>query len=96
MSIIESVNFSLACLNQILMDMREIMDIVQWVIFTALGYYLFDRHLGDNMDRIEASVEREASERREDIYRMRTRGEEILDRVHSVEQIVLTIQKEEE
>jgi len=83
-------------LNQIFMDMREILDIIQWVIFTGLGYYLFDRHLGSNIEEIRHAVSVERNDRREDLREVRIRSEEILDRVHQVEQLVAAIQKEED
>ena len=82
--------------NHIYMDMREILDVVQWVIFTALGYHLFDKYLEKNMERIEGSVLAERDDRREDVREVRARSEEILDRVHNVEQIVIAIQNKEE
>lgn len=79
------------------MNIHEILEVVQWVIFTSLGYYLFDKHLTGNLRDLEHRCELEVNRHQEQVDRLDDRNTELVDRVHAAEcQIIHAVHRLDE
>jgi hypothetical protein len=61
------------------MDIREIVELFQWLAFVGAFYYLFEKRLGEDLQGMRASLEIEREKRSEQHL-------DTLERLHAVEQ----------
>lgn len=67
------------------MNIHEILEVLQWVVFTSLGYHLFDRHLSGTLGELSDRQTSESIRRQEQVDKIQDRATELIDRVHAVE-----------
>ena len=61
------------------MDIREIIDLFQWLVFVGAFYYLFEKRLGEDLQGMRSALDIEREKRIDQQFDM-------IERLHAVEQ----------